>query len=100
MVQKLKSITIRSIESTTEINGPFQGNGYFLTHITNTFNDTLVFATEIKKIYCNELDGSDYPLVINDLEEGFKKIIIETVPFLLKTTKLKVNEISIIVWNC
>ena len=61
--KKLKSIDIRSIESSTEINGPFQGNGYFLVHITKKFKDTLVFATEVKKIYCNELDGSDYPLL-------------------------------------
>ena len=95
--KKLKSITIRSIESTTEINGPFQGNGYFLTHITNTFNDTLVFATEVKKIYCNELDGSDYPLVINDLEEGFKKIIIETSTFFVENElKLKVKRKSLL----
>ena len=95
--EKLKSISIRSIESTTEINGPFQGNGYFLTHITNAFKDTLVFATEVKKIYCNELDGSDYPLVINDLEEGFKKIIIETSTFFVENElKLKVKRKSLL----
>ena len=76
--KELQNIKIRNQESTTEINGPFQGNGYFLMHITSKFKNTLVFATEVKKIYCNELDGSDYPLVINDLEEGFKKAIIET----------------------
>ena len=75
---ELKSIKIRNQESTTEINGPFQGNGYFLMHINSKFKNTLVFATEIKKIYCNELDGNEFPLVINDLEEGFKKAIIET----------------------
>ena len=75
---ELQSISVRNIESTTEINGPFQGNGYFLTHITSKFKNTLVFATEIKKVYCNELDGSNFPLVINDLETGFKKAIIET----------------------
>ena len=76
--KELKNIKIRNQESTTEINGPFQGNGYFLMHINSKFKNTLVFATEIKKIYCNELDGNEFPLVINDLEEGFKKAIIET----------------------
>ena len=95
--KKLKSIDIRSIESSTEINGPFQGNGYFLVHITKKFKDTLVFATEVKKIYCNELDGSDYPLVINDLEEGFKKIIIETSKFFVENElKLKVKRKSLL----
>ncbi len=75
---ELKEIKLGNFESTTEINGPFQGNGYFLMHITEKFNNTLVLATEIKKIYCNELDGTDYPIVINQLEHGFKKAIIKT----------------------
>tara|TARA_B100001121_G_C18690915_1_gene622998 strand:+ start:1347 stop:3344 length:1998 start_codon:yes stop_codon:yes gene_type:complete len=80
-VRGLESIKIRSIENTTEVNGPFQGNGYFLIHISKKFPNTLVLATEVKKIYCNELDGNNYPLVINDLEEGFKRIIIQTSHF-------------------
>ena len=80
-VKGLESIKIRSIENTTEVNGPFQGNGYFLIHISKKFQNTLVLATEVKKIYCNELDGNNYPLVINDLEEGFKRIIIQTSHF-------------------
>lgn len=94
---KLKSIPIRSIESTTEINGPFQGNGHFLMHITNTFENTLVLATEIKKIYCNELEWDDYPLVINDLEEGFKKTIIETSQYFAENQlNLKVKRKSLL----
>ena len=51
----------------------------------------------MKKIYCNELDGSDYPLVINDLEEGFKKIIIETSKFFVENElKLKVKRKSLL----
>ena len=94
---QLKTISIRNNESTTEINGPFQGDGYFLMHITSNFNKTLVFATEVKKVYCNELDGSDYPLVINDLEEGFKKAIIETSCFFVdKMLGLKMKKRSLL----
>jgi len=95
--EKLTSVDIRSTESTTEINGPFGGNGYFLSHITNKFNNTLVLATEVKKIYCDEINGNDYPLVINDLEEGFKKIIIETSLFFVeKELELKVKRKSLL----
>lgn len=95
--KKLKSIPIRSIENTTEINGPFQGNGYLLLHLSKKFKNTLVLATEIKKIYCNELEWNDYPLVINDLEEGFKKIIIETSQFFAENQlKLKVKRKSLL----
>ena len=74
----LIEIEIRNQESTTEINGPFQGNGYFLKHITKRFKNTLVLATEVKKIYCDELNGDSFPLVIGDLETGFKQAIIDT----------------------
>ena len=95
--EKLTNIDIRSTESTTEINGPFQGNGYFLRHITEKFNNTLVLATEVKKIYCDEINGNDYPLVINDLEEGFKQIIIETSQFFVENElELKVKRKSLL----
>ena len=43
------------------------------------------------------MDGSDYPLVINDLEEGFKKIIIETSTFFVENElKLKVKRKSLL----
>ena len=44
-----------NIESTSKINDTFQGNGYFLNYITQNFDNTLVLATEIAKIYCDEL---------------------------------------------
>ncbi len=43
------------IAPTSKINDTFFGNGYFLKYITNNFKNTLVLATEFKKIYCDEL---------------------------------------------
>lgn len=65
------------IESTAKINDTFQGNGYFLKYITNNFNDTLVLATEVAKIYCDELNQTMYPEVVCAIEQGLNKKLTE-----------------------
>lgn len=60
------------IKSTSKINDTFQGNGYFLKFITQNFKNTLVLATEIAKVYCNELEQIMYPEVINAVEKHLK----------------------------
>ncbi|NND87622.1 MAG: hypothetical protein HKM28_00070 [Flavobacteriaceae bacterium] len=57
------------IETTSKINDTFQGNGYFLKFITSNFENTLVLATEFKKIYCDEDRQLLYPEVIAAIEE-------------------------------
>ena len=61
------------IPTTAKINDTFQGNGHFLKFITNNFNNTLVLATEVAKIYCDESNGIIYPEVVAALKKGLKK---------------------------
>ncbi|MGI9549692.1 MAG: N-formylglutamate amidohydrolase [Aurantibacter sp.] len=63
------------IQSISKINDTFQGNGYFLKYITQNFNHTLVLATEISKVYCDELSGIIYPEVVRSVENQLKEII-------------------------
>ncbi|PWG05068.1 N-formylglutamate amidohydrolase [Polaribacter aquimarinus] len=58
-----------NIKSTSLINDTFQGNGYFLKYITQNFNNTLVLATEIAKVYCDELSQIMYPEVVVAVEK-------------------------------
>lgn len=60
------------IKSTSKINDTFQGNGYFLKFITQNFNNTLVLATEIAKVYCDELKQVMYPEVVRVVENYLK----------------------------
>ena len=77
---KLGSMQLpNGIASTSKINNTFQGNGYFLKYITKNFNNTLVLATEISKIYCDELSGIIYPEMVRSVEEQLKKLIPEMV---------------------
>lgn len=63
------------IASTSKINDTFQGNGYFLKYITQNFTCTLVLATEISKVYCDEMTGILFPEVIAAVEKQLKELI-------------------------
>jgi hypothetical protein len=65
------------IQPTSKINDTFQGNGYFLKFITQNFQNTLVLATEIAKIYCDEYDYIIYPEVVATVEEQLRTRIPE-----------------------
>lgn len=64
------------IISDAKINDTFQGNGYFLKYITSNFQNTLVLATEVKKIYCDEYDYIIYPEVVRAIAEELKTRIV------------------------
>ncbi|WP_299274759.1 N-formylglutamate amidohydrolase [uncultured Psychroserpens sp.] len=66
-----------AIKSTSKINDTFQGNGYFLKFITKNFQNTLVLATEIAKVYCDEYDYIIYPEVVASVEEQLRAILPE-----------------------
>ena len=61
------------IPKTAKVNDTFQGNGYFLKFITENFQNTLVLATEIAKVYCDELEQIMYPEVVNAVEVYLKR---------------------------
>lgn len=63
------------IPTTAAINNTFFGNGYFLIFITSNFKNTLVLATEVAKIYCNEYEQLLFPEVIDCIADGLKKRI-------------------------
>jgi len=60
------------IPSTSKVNNTFYGNGYFLKYITQNFTNTLVLATEIAKVYCDELEQVMYPEVVAAVEKSLR----------------------------
>lgn len=60
-----------SISSTAHINDVFQGNGYFLKNITQNSSNTLVLATEVGKVYCDEELQIIFPEVVHSLQQNF-----------------------------
>ena len=78
---ELETIKLDNIENISAINDVFYGRGYNLEYITNNFKNTLVLATEIKKVYCNELTGDDYPNIIKSLQQQLKLRILNNANF-------------------
>ena len=76
--QSLSELVLpNGINSTSKINDTFQGNGYFLKYITKNFKNTLVLATEFKKIYCDEIGQIMYPEVVSAIERQLQNKIKE-----------------------
>lgn len=74
--QKLGNIKLpNDIKPSSKINDTFQGNGHFLKYISRNFYHTLVLATEIAKVYCDELTGIVYPEVVRAVEGQLKEMI-------------------------
>lgn len=67
-----ETVLPNAIKSTAAINDTFQGNGYFLKYITQNFKNTLVLATEIAKVYCDEYHQVIYPEVVSAVEKHLR----------------------------
>jgi uncharacterized protein (TIGR02421 family) len=76
-LDELKRIELdHGIPNTAAINDVFFGRGYNLAFITEHFENTLVLATEIAKVYCNEETGQPYPSVIRAVKMKLKKAVL------------------------
>lgn len=76
--QDLSKIKLpNDIPNTAKINDTFQGNGYFLKFITEHFDHTLVLATEVAKIYCDEESQVIFPEVVSAIRKGLKSKLPE-----------------------
>lgn len=95
--KELSKIELPNLETTVGINQLFYGRGHFLKHITNKFKRTLVLATEVKKVYCDEETGELFPIVIDAIKEGFKKGILNNALLFTKNfTSLKVRNKNVL----
>ncbi len=69
----LGKITIPRNINETAINDVFMGRGYQLKQITERFSNTLVLATEISKVYCDELTGEIYQDIVDGVSNQLGK---------------------------
>ena len=75
---ELQAIKLPQVDNKTAINDVFFGRGYNLEFISVKFPNTLVLATEIKKVYCNEQTGEDFPEIIVLIKQALKEAIINS----------------------
>jgi len=76
-ITELEQIQIKGITNNTTTNDVFYGRGYNLEFISTNFPNSLVLATEIKKVYCDELSGDIYPHIIKSLQQQLKAAILK-----------------------
>jgi len=81
---QLSKIRIPEVTNATKVNDVFFGRGYFLEYITKNFKNTLVLATEVKKVFCNELTGDEYPEITNTIQHELKNAIINNANYYCK----------------
>lgn len=80
-MSSLAKIKIPKIKEQIKENSIFYGRGHFLNHITSKFPNTVVLATEIKKLYCDEESGNESPHMIDTMARGIHSAIASTASF-------------------
>ena len=97
---ELGKIKLKGIHVESKINEVFYGRGYNLEYITTNFKNTLVLATEISKIYCDEETGEIYPQLIKSIQTNLKKAILNNAnDFANKLTNWKYNDKNMLLDN-
>jgi uncharacterized protein (TIGR02421 family) len=84
---ELSSIRLPDITTVARENDVFFGRGYNLEYITDRFSNTLVLATEIKKVFCDELNGDSFPRIIRRLQQKLKVAILNNANFFSQDLK-------------
>ncbi len=74
--EELSKVEIAEVKNTILENDVFKGRGYTLEYINTNFKNTLVLATDIKKVYCDELTADVYPKLIKRLAQTLKSAIL------------------------
>ncbi len=88
-LRELAKIDLSPLHNRVAENEVFFGRGYLLSHITEKFNNSLVFAIEVKKIYVDEESGDEYPDIIEKIRFGLKRAILNTSYYFVKQSKIK-----------
>lgn len=83
--EALSTCTLPNLECTAALDEVFKGKGYLASFVRKHFANTLVLPTEIKKIYMDEKNGDVYHLVLSELKEVFKQLLLENAFFFSKT---------------
>jgi len=73
----LNSCSHPQMECDAALNTVFKGRGYLVTFIGEQFTNSLVLPTEIKKIYMDEKNGAVYHLLLSEMKEVIKQMVLE-----------------------
>lgn len=73
----METIVLNDLPVTVSENEVWVGDGYFAEYVNKNYPDTLVLVNEIKKVYCNELNGEIYNSFLKKFTQQFNACISE-----------------------
>lgn len=74
-LESLRGIHVENVETTVAENDIFHGKGFLATTSHSRYKNVLVLATEVKKVFMNELTGKADPLILPQLQQEFNAAI-------------------------
>lgn len=81
--KQLMDIKIKKVATDVSVNHIFYGRGQLLKYAKAHFKNTLVLATEIKKVFMDELSGEKYPIIVQSIAKGLKRAIIQDAQYFI-----------------
>jgi hypothetical protein len=81
----LKNINVEGAEITAAENNIFYGKGYLAAHCHGLYDNVLVLATEVKKVFMNELTGEADPVVLPSMQKEYNQAVRENITAYIKS---------------
>jgi len=72
---QLKKMSVEGVDITAAENDIFFGKGNLAAHCHSMYDNVLVLATEVKKVYMDELTGEEDVLVLPSMQRVFNKSV-------------------------
>jgi hypothetical protein len=76
-LRTLQNMKVEGTEITAAENDIFKGKGFLAEHCHSMFDTVLVLATEVKKVFMDELTGKPDPRVLPAMQERFNSAVSE-----------------------
>lgn len=76
-LEALKNMTVDGIDITAAENDIFYGKGYLAGHCHGLYDNVLVLATEVKKVFMDELSGGPDKVVLPSMQKVYNETVKE-----------------------
>ncbi|WP_198265258.1 N-formylglutamate amidohydrolase [sulfur-oxidizing endosymbiont of Gigantopelta aegis] len=87
----LKNIKVDGADITAAENDIFFGKGYLAAHCHGLYDNVLVLATEVKKVFMNELTGEADPIVLPSMQTEYNAAVRENISAYIKSKANPLN---------
>jgi hypothetical protein len=72
---QLKEMSVNGVDVTAAENDIFYGKGNLAAHCHGLYDNVLVLATEVKKVFMDELAGEEDNRVLPSLQQAFNETV-------------------------